>query len=123
MPQPCTYQLLIDLVQPARVRVGRLGTFEFPAGKYVYTGSAKRNLASRVARHLASAKRLRWHVDYLLAVPAARVTGVRRLARAECVVNQATRGVVLVPGFGASDCKAGCGSHLRYLPDPARTAR
>lgn len=120
MLQPCTYQLLIELVAPARVRVGRLGTFDFPAGQYVYTGSAKRNLASRVARHLGSEKHLRWHVDYLLAVPAARVTGVRKLTREECVVNQSTGGLILAPGFGASDCKAGCGSHLRYLPPPAR---
>jgi Uri superfamily endonuclease len=50
----------------------------------------------------------------------ARVTSVVRTERDECEVNQAHPGVVLVPGFGASDCRNGCGSHLKYLgPLPA----
>ena len=50
-----------------RFTVGGLGTFDFPAGCYVYTGSPKRNLHARVARHHSRGKRLRWHIDYLLA--------------------------------------------------------
>ena len=97
------------------MHVGALGTFVFPAGRYLYTGSAVRNLEARIARHRARAKRLRWHIDYLLAAPGARVVTVLRSAAAECERNRATRGAVLVPGFGASDCRAGCGSHLKYL--------
>ena len=112
-----SYQLVIELARPARVRVGALGTFALPAGRYLYTGSARRALEARIARHLASpgAKRLRWHVDWLLAHPAARVVAVRRSALAECALVRRTGGAVVVPGFGASDCRAGCGSHLRYL--------
>lgn len=110
-----TYQLLIRLAHPVRVQVGRLGTFDFPAGRYVYTGSAKRHPAARIARHLAKAKRLRWHIDYLLAAPGAEVYAVLRHTAPECPTHQATGGLALVPRFGSSDCKAGCLSHLAFL--------
>lgn len=108
-----TYQLVIDLAREVTVRVGRLGVFRFPPGRYVYTGSAKRNIEARIARHLSAAKRLHWHIDYLLAAPGVSVSRVRRSRRAECDLNRATRGNIPVPGFGASDCRAGCGSHLK----------
>lgn len=109
-----TYQLVIDVAREVTVRVGRLGVFRFPPGRYVYTGSAKRNLEARIARHLSAAKRLHWHIDYLLAAPGVSVSRVRRSRRAECDLNRATRGNIPVPGFGASDCRAGCGSHLKF---------
>ena len=74
--KPRTYQLAIRIGRPIRIRVGRLGEFEFPAGRYVYTGSARRGLEARVRRHLSRAKRLHWHIDYLLAAPGASITGV-----------------------------------------------
>ncbi|WP_211364255.1 GIY-YIG nuclease family protein [Propionivibrio limicola] len=112
---PRTYQLLIDVASPVRVSIGRLGTYDFPAGLYCYTGSALRNFEARIRRHLAKEKKLRWHIDYLLAAPGVCVREVRRLAEPECEVNQRLIGEVLVPGFGASDCRAGCGSHLKRL--------
>jgi Uri superfamily endonuclease len=114
-PRQITYQLEIALARAQHVRVGALGDFVFPAGCYVYTGSAVRNLEARIARHLSRDKRLRWHIDYLLAAPGARVTAVRRSTIAECVLNRRTRGGIIVPGFGAGDCRSGCGSHLKYL--------
>ena len=114
-PRPVTYQLLIRVEGDQRVRVGRLGTFTFPAGRYVYTGSARRAFEARVARHLSRTKRLRWHIDYLLAAPGVTIGSVRRFATPECAANQAVDGRVQVVGFGASDCRAGCGSHLRFL--------
>ena len=113
---PCqTYQLLIEVAAPVRVSVGRLGTFDFTAGLYTYTGSALRNLEARVSRHLSTAKKMRWHIDYLLAAPGVRIYEVRRHRTAECVVNQQVAGQIPVMGFGASDCRAGCGSHLKRL--------
>lgn len=117
-----SYQLDIELSQPLRLRIGALGRFDFPAGRYRYTGSALRALDARIARHLAPHKTLRWHIDHLLAGPGVRVTRVRRSSRAECPLNQAAKGVVLVPGFGSSDCRAGCGAHLKFL-GPATAAR
>ena len=110
-----TYQLLIEVSGPLRLRIGRLGAFDFPAGIYVYTGSALRNFEARVKRHLSTAKRMHWHIDYLLAAPGVRVLEVRRHSEAECRVNQRVVGEIIVPGFGASDCRSGCGSHLLRL--------
>ncbi|HFE38392.1 MAG TPA: GIY-YIG nuclease family protein [Gammaproteobacteria bacterium] len=98
-----------------RLIIGKLGVFTFPPGHYVYTGSAKRNLASRVKRHLSSNKTLRWHVDYLLDSIWAKVVMVELFDANECDVNQQKQGQIIVPGFGASDCRQGCGSHLLRL--------
>ncbi len=117
-PPVITYQLLIELERPLRLTIGRLGEFDFPAGRYVYTGSAKRAFEARIARHLRQEKSVRWHIDYLLTAPGVCVTGVKRSRRGECALNQAARGQVLVPGFGASDCGAGCGAHLKFLGYP-----
>lgn len=112
---PRTYQLLIDVPAPVRVRIGRLGEFDFPAGQYVYTGSALRNIEARVRRHLSATKKLHWHIDYLLAAAGVRVREVRFSDEAECVLNRRTCGTVVIDGFGASDCRAGCGSHLKKI--------
>ncbi len=114
-PPARTYQLLIELPEPVRVRIGRLGEFDFPAGRYIYTGSALCNFEARIRRHLSPVKKMHWHVDYLLAVPGVRVRELARLVEAECAVNQRTMGEILIPGFGASDCRAGCGSHLKRI--------
>ncbi len=110
-----TYQLKIEVERPVTLRIGNLGEFLFPAGRYVYTGSARRNMEARIARHLRRDKTLRWHIDWLLSSTAVEVVAVRRSRAEECVLSAKVRGDVLVPGFGASDCRAGCGSHLRYL--------
>jgi len=112
---PCTYQLYFTLDAPVSVTVGKLGTFAFPAGRYVYTGSAKRNLEARLRRHQAKEKKLKWHIDYLLTAPGVHMREIKRSEEGECSLNQATGGTIPVPGFGASDCRNGCGSHLKYL--------
>ena len=115
MTKAISYQLMINVKRPVRIRVGRLGEFLFPAGQYVYTGSAKRNLEARIARHLRSDKAQRWHIDWLLVTPGVKITAVKRSRKSECSLNQMIVGMDVVPGFGASDCRSGCGSHLRYL--------
>lgn len=110
-----TYQLVIRVARPVRVAVGRLGRFAFPAGDYVYTGSAKRNLEARIARHLRQEKALRWHIDYLLTAPGVSVIEVRRSCQEECALNQAVAGEIAAAGFGASDCRRGCRSHLKRV--------
>lgn len=115
--QPQTYQLYIRLASNCELAIGRLGLFRFPAGTYIYTGSARRNMEARIRRHLSREKRLRWHIDYLLASPAAEVVAVERYTESECALNRQTAGRVLIPGFGTSDCRKGCGSHLKYLEE------
>lgn len=110
-----TYQVFIRVPENIRLGIGRLGEYLFPAGMYVYTGSARRNIQARLARHRRKYKTLHWHIDYLIAAPGVEVIGTRLAHEPECLLNQATPGQIVVPGFGASDCKAGCGSHLKWL--------
>lgn len=117
-PDSGSYQLVIKLADKRRIKVGRLGSFVFPAGYYVYTGSAKRGLEARIARHLRRDKKLRWHIDYLLQY--ATVVEVKRYPNGgECELNKTLRrlgGEVIVEGFGSSDC--GCETHLLYIGYP-----
>ncbi len=115
MPERQTYQLIIHLERTANITVGALGKQPFAAGDYLYTGSAKRNIEKRVARHCRKTKTKRWHIDYLTSHPAARVIAIRYFSGEECQINQRSRGEITIPGFGASDCRAGCGAHLKYL--------
>ncbi len=115
MPSEISYQLLIEVSQPLQCLIGCLGKFDFRVGRYVYTGSARRGLDSRIARHLRRQKTLRWHIDYLLDAPGVSVIEVLRSRRSECALNRAVFGRILAFGFGASDCCAGCGAHLKYL--------
>ena len=110
-----SYQLHILLTKNIELQVGALGKFRFPAGRYIYTGSAKRNLQARIKRHLSKEKKLRWHIDYLLQQPSVSICEVVTSNREECAWNQSVKGSIPIAGFGSSDCSSGCGAHLRYL--------
>ena len=110
-----SYTLYIVVPAAVTVTVGRLGTFCFPAGCYLYSGSARKNLRARVNRHLRRKKRLRWHIDYLLAAPGVEIVAVLLSHRSECELVARGGGEVVVSGFGASDCRTGCNSHLRRV--------
>ncbi|MCS4542213.1 MAG: GIY-YIG nuclease family protein [Euryarchaeota archaeon] len=98
--------------------MGKLGTFFFPKGYYVYTGSALNNLDARIAHHKNANKKLRWHIDYLLRK--ARILNVLTIKterKVECqlhgVIENLPNAKILIPKFGSSDCK--CKSHLVYF--------
>ncbi|MDX5151692.1 MAG: GIY-YIG nuclease family protein [Acidiferrobacterales bacterium] len=110
-----TYQLHIHLEHGQNLEIGRLGRFSFEKGDYLYTGSATRNMERRLLRHLSGHKTLHWHIDYLLAADSAEIIAISLAAEAECYVNQSVIARIPVRGFGASDCRAGCGSHLKFL--------
>ncbi len=101
-----------------RIACGGLGRLSLRSGYYVYAGSAMGGLAARLARHRRSEKRLRWHIDYLLHDPGARLLaslpfpGRRRL---ECALARqvAVLAEEEIPRFGSSDCR--CRSHLFYF--------
>jgi Uri superfamily endonuclease len=119
------YVLYIDIELQLTLQVGSLGSIVFPAGRYAYVGSARRGIAARVLRHkrLAQHKegKLHWHIDYLLIH---RHTELVREAvlenEIECTISKrisSMNGVTVpVPGFGSSDCRAGCRAHLYLLP-------
>ena len=110
-----SYSLFMRVEKPQIITVGRLGRFEFIPGNYIYSGSARRNLLARVNRHLRKQKKIRWHIDYLLSAPTVDVVKVVVSTILECELVAAGGGAIIVPGFGASDCRLGCGSHLRIL--------
>jgi Uri superfamily endonuclease len=122
-PAPQTYQLLIAIAEPLRICIGHLGCFDFPAGHYVYTGSARQNFEARISRHLSHNKKMHWHIDYLLAAPGVAIREVLRYSEAECDTNQQVTGEILVRGFGSSDCRNKCGSHLKRLLSQELTAK
>lgn len=113
-----SYILFLRLAEPVGLEIGRLGRCTFPAGEYGYFGSARKNLAARINRHLRRRKKRHWHIDYLLADPVAEITRVVISTRPECELVREWGGKVIIPGFGASDCRAGCDSHLRCFPCP-----
>ena len=109
-----SYQLFIKINKDVDLKVGKLGRFIFPIGSYVYTGSAKTNLDKRIERHLSKKKKLHWHIDYLLLNKKVKVIDVNKSNKFECDLNKETEGEIIIHGFGSSDCKAGCKSHLKF---------
>lgn len=125
LPERGNYTLVISLAGPVCIRISDLGKFSFRKGYYAYTGSAMGkgavDLKHRVARHLRERKTMHWHIDYLLADPAARITAVVAFltqVNEECQISRNIQSIegasVPVDGFGASDCGKGCRSHLVY---------
>jgi len=128
LPTKGIYTLIIFLSKETRLNVGKLGTQKFPKGYYTYTGSAlgkgATNLKRRVSRHLRKRKRNLWHIDFLLANENATVTAViaaETSKKLECNMNRYIKGEgkakAPVKGFGSSDCKEKCESHLLFFPD------
>ena len=117
-----SYLLHYFLDEPRVIEVGRLGTFQFPAGHYYYCGSAHGpgGLAARLGRHLRTEKRLHWHIDYF--ARAARLLEIFYVIESgetgnwECAASAALAQIsgawLPARGFGARDCRSGCGAHL-----------
>ncbi|MCX8061443.1 MAG: GIY-YIG nuclease family protein [Anaerolineales bacterium] len=115
-----SYVLVLWLVKPQTVLVGRLGELHFQAGHYLYVGSAfgAGGLGGRLKHHL-SPQKLHWHIDYLRSI--AQLQEVWFRADEQCrECEWATELAKLpqlsrpYPGFGSSDCR--CVSHLFYCP-------
>ena len=113
------YLLAMQLVGARTVTVGRLGTFTFPPGYYIYIGSAMSGFAGRINRHLKRKKRMHWHIDYFLEIAdllwvdlyeTEENTDECRLCAQVAQLEGAT---VIAKGFGASDCR--CKSHMYYF--------
>ncbi|MEE8318148.1 MAG: DUF123 domain-containing protein, partial [Dehalococcoidales bacterium] len=60
------YVLLARLPKRQDVKAGCLPARSFPGGYYAYAGSALNGIPARVRRHLSPAKKIHWHIDYLL---------------------------------------------------------
>lgn len=114
-PLPVTYRLYIRVPRRVTIEPGRLGRHVLARGWYVYTGSARRNMAARLRHHLAGGDTRRWHIDWLLGAGLGRVMHIRLDTEPECTVNARMDGRIMIPRFGATDCRHRCGSHLLWL--------
>lgn len=125
---PGSYVLYLRPSQRLELGVGRLGRLSFPAGEYLYLGSAggPGGLRARLGRHIRGGGKPHWHIDPLRA--AADLGGCFYLTTGtsnahqplECLWSQALAalpGATLpAPGFGAGDCRRGCRAHLVAFP-------
>ena len=101
-----------------RLRIGKLGIYDFPPGYYVYVGSALAGLHGRLKHHLKSEKRLHWHIDYLLQqATVVQIWCALGEDRLECIWNailaELPEATPIIPGFGSSDCR--CHTHLTHF--------
>jgi Uri superfamily endonuclease len=115
-----SYSLVLHLPENKKLTVGKLGDFPFPAGYYLYFGSALNSLEGRLRRHLARDKKQHWHIDCLTSV--ARIVQIWWAIddkRLECSWTQRSleksKTSVPIPGFGSSDCRS-CPAHLVHAP-------
>jgi len=109
-----TYLLEINNKTEKEINIGRLGKIEFKKGTYLYVGSAKKGLVSRLRRHLSRKKRLFWHIDYFLNEKEVSVEKIWLTYLDECLTSKLiSESVEVVKGFGSSDCQ--CLGHLFYL--------
>lgn len=93
--------------------IGAKGSMHFPKGYYVYTGSAKKNLMARLARHQRKRKKMHWHIDYLRQqTEVVAVIPIRTQDDLEHDLAHAVDAIAdwHVDAFGCTDCD--CQSHL-----------
>ncbi len=107
------YAVVLRVERDRVVEVGSLGRIEFPAGFYVYIGSAKRGLSGRIKRHLRLRKRLHWHIDYLRTASVVVYSfPIRSSVSRECKLAHTVKRISdwQIKGFGSGDCS--CSGHL-----------
>ena len=110
----------MKLAGDTAISVGKLGTIEFTAGYYIYTGSAfgPGGLKSRVGRHLKHSKKCHWHIDSLRKFAEVQeIWYTFHPEKVECRWSEIFKAMrnarILCPGFGSSDCR--CESHLFFF--------
>lgn len=121
-----TYVLVIYVSENFETIVGKLGRVSFKKGNYIYIGSAKGCLESRLKRHLKKEKKIFWHIDYLLEGKKAKISQIWVIPKSiECkiadVFNKEPVCELVKKGFGSSDCK--CLTHLFFIKDKKKTEK
>ncbi|MFQ6083158.1 MAG: DUF123 domain-containing protein [Candidatus Aminicenantia bacterium] len=114
------YILLINLKEPKKIKVGKLGMMIFKPGIYLYLGSAQAGFKTRIRRHLRNEKKLFWHIDYLLREAEIEEVWLKKDESVECktameIQNYSDFSFHPIKGFGSSDCN--CLTHLFYFPE------
>lgn len=121
-PPSGAYALLLHVKRDLKLKTGVLGRVVLPAGRHIYAGRAGRGLPARLARHRRREKPVVWHVDHLTRRREVVIEAVWVIAQKpdmECEIVRAglscpgTR--ILIPRFGAGDCREKCPAHLFSL--------
>ena len=119
------YALVIELRHNTSLDIKSLGNIELKQGTLVYVGSAmgmgSTSLQNRIRRHFREKKTIHWHIDHLLA-KASLIMAIwsESITPAECDIAHSLDNnesfEPSVKGFGSSDCRSGCFTHLfRYI--------
>ena len=118
------YVLVIDLNKNHSIHLKSLGNLKFKRGTWLYIGSAmgngSTNLENRLRRHFRSKKTIHWHIDHLLDSDSKIRCSIwsESLYLVECDIAKSIEnldGMEKGPrGFGSSDCKNKCWTHLYY---------
>ena len=115
------YALIIKLPKSTLVKIGKMGSFLFKEGIYLYIGSAmgqgSSSLEGRIRRHIENKKKVFWHIDYFLQSKICRITHIMSAASTtdmECrIVKRIEKNLhtsIPVEKFGSSDCS--CTAHF-----------
>jgi Uri superfamily endonuclease len=137
-PFPGAYGIHFILKKDHTIQIGHLGRNLFPAGDYIYLGSAKGpgGIRARVGRYLFSTSNTKkhWHLDYLrdFSMPISIYIyqwdiGNNPSIPVECAWSQALLNLpsayTPMEKFGSSDCRYSCPSHLVAFSNPIPSSR
>ena len=116
------YVLIIDLKRDHSIHLKSLGNLKFERGTWIYIGSAmgngSTNLENRLRRHFRSEKAIHWHIDHLLNSDSRIRSAIWSESSnpVECMIAKSIESLKRIQkgprGFGASDCKNKCWTHL-----------
>lgn len=110
------YLLVYKNPSGRRIKVGAMGEVFFRRGFYVYAGSGRGNLFSRLAYHSRTPAKPHWHVDYLkkeFVLLRSLLLVAGRGRECELAMKMAGIGAGVVAAFGSSDCV--CPGHLLFF--------
>jgi len=110
------YVLFMECRTERKIKVGKFGNLSVSKGIYAYVGSAHGGggLNSRVSRHLRTAKKCRWHIDYVRRFMKMRTVWLYEGAKEaeHQIADKLMKLSSSIPmkGFGSSDCN--CVTHF-----------
>jgi len=114
-----SYLVLLEVSESCSIEAGSLGKLAIKPGWYVYTGSGKKNLSARIARHQRKIRKQKhWHIGFLTPVAKTiKAFPIKTFHNFECELAAHLEGIggKGISGFGCSDCR--CESHLFYFRD------
>jgi len=118
------YSLIIDLEDDLSVRLKSLGDLFFERGTWIYIGSAmgegSTSLENRIRRHFRAEKKIHWHIDNLLKSNSRIRVAIWAESpnHIECDIAKRIEQIENIfpgpKGFGASDCRKKCWTHLYH---------